>query len=32
MNKYGLNMNSIYDAVIRVIKRKVKWEYLFYSF
>ena len=24
MNKYGLNMNSIYDAVIRVTKRKVK--------
>jgi transketolase len=23
MNKYGLNMNSIYDAVIKVIKRKV---------
>jgi hypothetical protein len=27
MNKYGLNMNSIYDAVIKVIKRKVWWEY-----
>ena len=24
MNKYGLNMNSIFDAVIRVLKRKVK--------
>ena len=23
MNKYGLNMNSIYDAAIKVIKRKV---------
>ena len=23
MNKYGLNMNSIYDAVIKVINRKV---------
>ena len=33
MNKYGLNMNSIFDAAVKVLNRKNKWEspsYFFY--